>query len=425
MSVALLLLFFLMSAVGIPLAVALGVASTITLLVYTDIPLSLVAQSMFSSMNSFIMVAVPLFILAGILMDEGKVAEKIYDFANALVGWAPGGLGHVNILSNVIFAGMSGSAVADVASLGAMNIHAMHRNGYPLGYSTGMALISSSLATIIPPSILSVVAGSVANESIGRVLMGGVIPGILIAVSFMIYNYIYCKRRDIGIKVKFSWSNLIRKTGQAVPALLSPIILMGGILSGYFTPTEAAGIAVLYTIPIAIYVYRTVNWSNLPGLLYRTGKMTGTILFIAVTAKIAGWVFEYDGLPVRIASFLGSLTHSPLVFMLLIYAFLIVVGMFMDATAAIYILVPILLPTVKAMSIDPVFFLIVLVMALSLGLVTPPVGVCLYAACNVTGMTLEEVSKHTLVWIIVMATMILLMILFPGLVLTPLGWFGI
>ncbi|HHY93186.1 MAG TPA: TRAP transporter large permease, partial [Firmicutes bacterium] len=353
------------------------------------------------------------------------VAGKIFDFANALVGWAPGGLGQVTVVSSVIFAGMSGSSVADVASVGAISIGAMRRNGYPLTYATGLALICSSLATIIPPSILMVVAGSVANESIGRVLMGGVIPGVLIALGFMVYNHFYCSKHGIGNRVSFSWRNLLQRTLIAIPALLVPVILMGGIVLGYFTPTEAAGIAVIYTILIALFVYRSITLKQLPGLFFRTAKLTGTILFIAVTAKVAGWIFEYDGLPVRVATLLSSVTTSPLVIMLLIFGFLILVGMFMDATAAIFILVPILLPTVKAVGVDPVYFLVIMVITLALGLITPPVGVCLYAASNLTGLSLEEVTRHTFVWMVIMAALILLLILFPGLVLTPLSWFGL
>ncbi|MDK2784547.1 MAG: hypothetical protein PWQ41_1299 [Bacillota bacterium] len=424
MSITLLLLFLLLAILGVPLAVALGIASALTLVLFTDIPLNLVAQSMFSSMNNFIMVAVPLFVLAGMLMDEGGVAEKIFDFANALVGWAPGGLGQVTIVSSVIFAGMSGSSVADVASVGAISIGAMRRNGYPLTYATGLALVTSSLATIVPPSILMVVAGSVANESIGRLLMGGVVPGLIIALSFMLYNHLYCSRHSIGKRVSFSWRNLIKSSLRAIPALFVPVILMGGIVLGYFTPTEAAGVAVLYTIAIALLVYRSISLAKLPGLFFRTARLTGTILFIAVTAKVAGWIFEYDGLPVRVATLLSSVTTSPLITMLLIFGFLILVGMFMDATAAIFILVPILLPTVKAVGIDPVYFLVIMVITLALGLITPPVGVCLYAASNLTGLSLEEVTRHTLVWMTIMVLAILLLMVFPALVITPLSWFG-
>ena len=295
MSITLLALFMVFMAVGAPLAIALGVASIGSLVIFTDIPLSLIIQSMYSSMNSFIMVAVPLFILTGILMDEGGVAEKIFNFANALVGWSHGGLGNVTVVSSVIFAGMSGSSVADVASVGRISISAMSKNGYPLGYASALALITSMLATIIPPSILMVIAASVANISIGQALFAGVIPGLIVATVFMLYNYYYCRKNHVGTKVPFSFRNLGRQFVIAIPALMVPIILLGGMLSGWFTPTEAAAVSVLYTLFVAMFVYRNICFNQLPRIFFQTCKLTGTILFIAVTAKPAGWIFEFDG----------------------------------------------------------------------------------------------------------------------------------
>jgi tripartite ATP-independent transporter DctM subunit len=423
MSLTLLFLFMAIMAVGAPLAIALGLASVGSLVIFTDIPVSLIIQSMYSSMNSFIMVAVPLFILTGILMDEGGVAEKIFNFANALVGWSHGGLGNVTVVSSVIFAGMSGSSVADVASVGRISISAMTKNGYPLGYASALAVITSILATIIPPSILMVIAASVANISIGQALFAGVIPGVIVAGAFMLYNYYYCRKNHIGTKVPFSLINLGRQFVLAIPALMVPVILLGGMLSGWFTPTEAAAVAVLYTLFVAMFVYRSIKFRQLPKIFFHTCKLTGTILFIAVTAKPAGWIFEFDGLPAQVASTIGGLTQSPLVIMLILYAFLLLVGMFMDATAAIYILVPILLPTVIAVHIDPVFFVVFLVITLALGLVTPPVGVCLYATASVTGLSLETLTKHTLPWLILTGVALLLFIFFPGIVTVPIAWF--
>jgi tripartite ATP-independent transporter DctM subunit len=423
MSITLLILFMALMAVGAPLAIALGMASVASLVIFTEIPVSLIIQSMYSSMNSFIMVAVPLFILTGILMDEGGVAEKIFNFANAIVGWSHGGLGNVTVLSSVIFAGMSGSSVADVASVGRISISAMSKNGYPLGYASALAVITSVLATIIPPSILMVIAGSVANISIGQALFAGVVPGLIVAGVFMLYNYYYCRKNHIGTKVPFNLKNLGRQFVIAIPALMVPVILLGGMLSGWFTPTEAAAVAVLYTLIIAIFVYKNIKFRQLPKIFFQTCKLTGTILFIAVTAKPAGWIFEFDGLPAQVAAAIGGLTQSPLVIMLILYAFLLLVGMFMDATAAIYILVPILLPTVIAVHIDPVFFIVFLVITLALGLVTPPVGVCLYAAASVSGLRIETLAKHTMPWLILTAVALLIFIIFPGIVTVPIAWF--
>ncbi|WP_102026579.1 TRAP transporter large permease [Salirhabdus sp. Marseille-P4669] len=425
MSIFLLILFFVLLFLGIPIAASLGISVVLSVLLFTDVPLSIVIQSMYSSMNSFIMVAVPLFILAGIIMDEGGIAKRIFDFAKSAVGWMRGGLGHVNVLASLIFAGMAGSSIADVASTGRMTINAMTKNGYPLKYSTGLTLITSMLASIIPPSILMVVAASTAGVSVGTALIGGLIPGILIAIVYMIYNYFYCKKHDIGAPIKFDLRVLGKEFVKAFPALLAPVILLGGILSGFFTPTEAAAVAVLYTLLVTLFIYKDISFKQIPNIFYRTTKMTGTILFIAVTAKAASWAFEYDGLPTRIATSITNFSDSPIVIMLVLFVFLLVVGMFMDATAAIFILVPILMPTVMSVGIDPVFFVIFMVMLLSFGLITPPVGVCLYAASNITGLSVEEVSKTTVQWIIITFFILLVFIFFPELVTVPLEWFGI
>jgi tripartite ATP-independent transporter DctM subunit len=425
MSIFLLILFFVLMFIGIPIASALGIAVVGTILIFTDVPISIVIQSMYSSMNSFLMVAVPLFILAGMIMDEGGIAEKIFDFSKSIVGWMTGGLGQVNILASLIFAGMAGSSVADIASTGRLTTNAMTRNNYPLSYAAAVTLITSVLATIVPPSILMIVAASTAGVSIGAALVGGLIPGVIIAVVYMIYNYFYCKKHNYGIKQKFEWKTLGKEFVRAFPALLAPVILLLGILSGYFTPTEAAGICVLYMLFIALFVYKGLTFNKLPNIFFKTASLTGTILFIAVTAKAAGWVFEYDGLPARVAQFIGGVSDSPLVIMLMLFVFLIIVGMFMDATAAVFILVPILMPTILTVGIDPVFFVIFLVVLLSIGLVTPPIGVCLYATCNITGLKIEELSKATLPWLAVTFAILLAFVFVPQIITIPIGWFDL
>ncbi|MFG6147474.1 TRAP transporter large permease [Halobacillus sp. B23F22_1] len=424
MSIFLLVLFFLLVFIGVPIAISLGLSVVATIVLFTEVPVSIIIQSMYSSMNSFIMVAVPLFILAGIIMDEGGIAERIFDFAKSVVGWITGGLGHVNIFASLIFAGMAGSSVADIASTGRITINAMKRDNYPLKYAASLTLITSMLATIIPPSILMIVAASTAGVSISATLIGGLVPGVIIAVIFMIYNYFYSKKHGLGTHQKFEWKNVSKEFIRAFPALLAPVILIGGILSGYFTPTEAAAIAVLYTLLVSIFVYKGLPFRKLPDIFHRTVNLTGTILFIAVAAMPAGWVFEYDGLPTRLAAFISGVSESSLVIMLLLFVFLLVVGMFMDATAAIFILVPILMPTVAVAEIDPVFFVIFMVISLSIGLITPPIGVCLYAACNITGLKLEELSKASLPWLGITFATLILFIFFPELIMTPLSWLG-
>jgi tripartite ATP-independent transporter DctM subunit len=421
MSLMIILLFMILMFLGIPIAISLGAASVILMAFMTDLPLSMAAQSMFTSMNSFIMVAVPLFILCGSLMDEGGIADRIYDLAEALVGWIYGGLGHVSVVVNMIFAGMSGSSVAAIASIGKMSINALDKKGYPKDYATAINLSGSMLASVIPPSILMINAASTGNVSIGQALLGGFIPGIIIGIIFMIYNYFYCKRHNIGDRVEFSGARLGKAFIRSIPALLTPVILLGGVYTGIYTPTEGAAIAVVYTCIVSIYVFKNLKWSDIPRIMVKNARSTGTILFVAIAAKPASLLFEIDGLPSAVANMITGISDSRVAILFILYAFLIVVGMFMDATAAIFILVPILLPAVKAVGVSPLFFTVFLVITLSFGLITPPVGVCLYAAENVTGLPLEKIIKASLPWIGLIAVSLCLFIIFPEIIEVPVA----
>jgi tripartite ATP-independent transporter DctM subunit len=423
-SLFLLLVFCALGALGIPLAVALGLASAAAIFAYTSTPLTLLAESMFSSMNSFLLVAVPLFILVGQLMERGRVADRIFDFAQSTVGWLPGGMGHVNVVSSVIFGGISGSSVADIASLGAVEIKAMERHGFDKSYAAGMTLATSTLSSIIPPSILMVIGGSIANQSIGLLLIAGLVPGLFIAFSLMVYNHFYSVRKGVAKPTPFSMREVLRTGFRAILPMLTPVILMVGILDGYFTPTEAAAIAVLYTFAIAFLALRTLSLRDLPQLFIDTARTSGNILFIAATAKLGAWVFAYDGLPVKVAELLGQVTTNPTMVMVIVFLFLVVVGMFMDAIAAMFILIPVLLQPVVSLGVDPIHFVVITVVTLTLGLVTPPVGVCLYAVARVTDMTIEQVVRGSIGPVTILTLSIIAMVVFPVLVIGPLKLFG-
>jgi C4-dicarboxylate transporter, DctM subunit len=418
-------MFLGLSALGVPLAVALGLASVAAIMMFTSTPVDLLSQSMFSAMNSFLLVAVPLFILVGHFMERGRVAERIFDFAEAIVGWMPGGLGHVNVVSSVIFGGISGSSVADIASVGAIEIKAMERHGFPKGYAVGMTLVTSTLSSIIPPSILVVIAGSIANVSIGTLLVAGLIPGLFIAFVFMVFNHFYAVHYGYNPPTPFNFRLVVTTGLRAILPMLTPVILLGGIVNGFFTPTEAAAIAVVYTMFLSVIVYRSIPPAEIWNILVETARASGTILFIAATAKLAAWVFAFDGLPVQVAGFLSSISTGPTMALFLIFLFLIVVGMFMDAIAAMFILIPVLLPPALKMGIDPMHFLIVTVITLTLGLVTPPVGVCLYAVAQVAKMSIEDVIKGSMVPVLILTAAILALVLFPVLTIGPIKLLGL
>ena len=424
MSIFLLCSFLILCTVGVPIAIALGLSSVTALVLYTSTPIGLLSESMFSAMNSFLLVAVPLFILVGQLMERGGVADRIFDFAQSMVGWLPGGLGHVNVASSVIFGGISGSSVADIASLGAVEIKSMTRHGFDKGYAVGMTLATSTLSSIIPPSILMVIAGSIANASIGLLLIAGLVPGLFIAFAFMVYNHIYSVRH--GMKATpFNFQTFVRTGLRALLPMLTPVILLVGILDGFFTPTEAAAIAVLYTMVLAVFVFRQIGLGELPGIMIGTARTSGNILFIAATAKLAGWIFAYDGLPLKVANLLSTMSDSPTLVMVIIFLFLILVGMFMDAIAAMFILIPVLLGPAMKVGIDPIHFLVVVVVTLTLGLVTPPVGVCLFAAAQVAKMSIEDVIKGAVGPVSVLIIAIFALVLFPVLTIGPLRLMGL
>ncbi len=425
MSITLLVVFLALAALGVPLAIGLGLASVSAILMFSSTPVSVLSESMFSAMNSFLLVAVPLFLLVGQLMERGGVADRIFDFAQAAVGWLPGGMGHVNVASSVVFGGISGSSVADIASLGAVEINAMVKHGYDKGYAVGMTLATSTLSSIIPPSILMVLAGSIASQSIGLLLIGGLVPGLFIAAMLMAYNHIYSVRRGVAPPTPFVLRHLLRAGLRAVLPMMTPVILMIGILDGYFTPTEAAVIAVIYTAGIAAFVYRTIRLRDVGPMLSETARTAGNILFIAATAKLAAWVFAFDGLPVKVAEGLSVVTSSPTVVMVLIFLFLVVVGMFMDAIAAMFILIPVLLPPAMSMGVDPIHMLVVVVITLTLGLVTPPVGVCLFAVSKVSGLSIEQVVRGSRGPVSILMLAILALVLFPVLVIGPLKLLGL
>jgi len=424
MSVFLLVSFFGLSMLGIPLAIALALASVVTLWLFTSMPLDLLSQTMFSSMNSFLLVAVPLFILVGTVMERGRVAERIFDFAEAIVGWLPGGLGHVNVISSVIFSGVSGSSVADIASVGAIEIKAMERHGFPKGYAVGMTLCTATLSSIIPPSILMVIAGSIANVSIGTLLVAGLVPGLFIAFAFMVFNHVYSVYYGYNPPSPLNLRMIVVTGLRAILPMLTPLILIIGIASGLFTPTEAAAIAVVYVAILGVLVYRTLPVSELPEIMISTARISGTILFIAATSQIAAWVFTYDGLPEKVVDLLQAMNLGPLSGMLVIFVFLLIIGIFMEAIPAMFILIPVLMPPVQALGIDPIHFLIVTVMTLTLGLVTPPVGVCLFAAAQVANMKVEDVIRGSMAPMAVLTLAIFALVLFPILTLGPIRLLG-
>ncbi|WP_319558996.1 TRAP transporter large permease [Marispirochaeta sp.] len=392
MSLLLLGLFFILSFLGIPLAVSLGISSIITVVLY-DLPITIIARLMYTSMNSFLLVAVPLFILAGTVMEKGGVANRIFNAANSFVGRFHGGLGMVNIIASFIFGGISGSSVADVGSLGPLEIKAMTDEGYDKSYSAALTMVTSTLSSVVPPSILMIVAAVAGEQSVSACLAGGFGPAITLSGIFMIQNYIIARKNGYGKIIKRTLRSIVDIIARSIPALISPIIILFGMFSGIVTPTEAAALAVIYTIFISTFVYKQMPWRQFPRMIISAGTTAGTILLVAMTASIATYIFAVDQLPLKVSAFLLGFSQNPALIMVLMGFIFIIVGMFLDIIAAILLLTPVLMPAAVQVGVDPVHFVVFMVTSLAIGLSTPPVGVCLFATSLVSKISIEKIVK--------------------------------
>lgn len=418
MSYTLIAIFAVLAILGIPLATSLGIAVIATLVIF-DLPLSLVPQAMYTSMNSFVLVAVPLFILAGNVMSGGGIADRIFAAADCVVGRWRGGLGHVNVIASTIFGGMSGSSVADVGSLGVIEIKAMTDYKYPRPYAAALTMVTSVLSSVVPPSIIMIIAAATAGVSVGEALAGGIGPAILFVAGFMITNYVLAVRNGYGTVSRQSARQTGRSLLMAVPALGAPVIILTSIFSGIVTPTEGAGLAVVYSLLVGLVVYREMGGRDIPQMLIRSGVTTGTVLFIAMVASVAAYIFTIDGLPVQMSDAILGITDNPLLVMLILGALLILIGTVMDVVAAILILVPVLMPTVVLVGIDPLHFVVFTVACLSMGLVTPPVGVALFATSYVSGLSIERIALASRWFYLAMVVTLVVLAVVPQVSLWP------
>lgn len=421
MSLFLLGAFAALAALGVPLSLSLGVAAAATLWFY-DLPLSMITQSMATSINSFLLIAVPLFILAGHIMERGGLSERIFDAAEAVVGRFRGGLGHVNIASSFVFGGISGSSVADIASLGPITIRAMTSRGYPLPYAAALTLITSTLATLVPPSILIIIAAASAGQSVGAALAGGLGPGLLLAGALALYNSVVSSRRGYGTVTRFDYRRSARSLFRALPSVVAPVIILTGMFSGLVTPTEAAGLAVIYTLFVAMVVHRELRWREFVGLIVVAGQTAGSVLLILMVASAATFVFTIDLLPQKASSLLAEVAGIPFVVLLMMGLVFLLVGMLMDIVAAALMLIPVLMPAAQAAGVDPLHFLIFMTASLAVGLASPPVGTCLFAAAQVSKVSVERLVLATLPFYVLNIAVLVLVAAFPEIVLAPARW---
>jgi C4-dicarboxylate transporter DctM subunit len=400
--------------VSVPIGISMGLASTTALLYKGGMPLTILAQKMFTGLDSFPLLAVPFFILAGCFMETGGISARLVRLASVLVGHVRGGLAHVVIVGTIFFSGVSGSSAADTAAIGSIMIPSMVRRGYPRPLSTAIVAAAGGMGVNIPPCIIMVLYGIAANVSIGYLFAAGFLPGFLCGLSLMVMVWFVAKREGLPKEERASIREMLRAARDAVPPLLMPVIILGGILSGIFTATESAVIAVVYGMVLSMAVYRELHWRDVPGLLVTSAKLTGMVMLVVGMSITFAWIVTVERIPQMITDWMLGMTREPWAFLLFANFLLLIVGMFIDATPAMITFTPILFPIAQKLGIDPVHFGIVMVTNLGVGFVSPPVGSCLFVASAIGEVKIDEVVKPILPFIAVMIVALILITYWPG-----------
>lgn len=398
----LILSLLILFALNAPIAIAIGVASLLAILIQGNFPLMMVIQKMFGGMDSFHLMAVPLFMFTGVIMEAGGISRRIIDFANALVGWLPGGLAAVTVVSAMFFAGISGSAAADAAAVGAILIPAMKKSGYDSDFAAAVQASGGSIGVIIPPSIPMIIFGFLTGASIGQLFAGGILPGILIGVSLIIVSTIISYKKGYAATTVFTMEESWRTFKRAILALGAPVIILGGILFGIFTATESAAVAVVYALTVGMLVYRKIRLRDLFPL-FRDGAITSAIvMFIIATASVFSWIAAIEDIPARLAGSLLGLTNNPVYLLLLINLILLVAGTFVETTASLILLVPMITAMLPSLGVDIVQLGVIVVTNLAIGMLTPPMGICLIVSCSISGDSLAAISRRILPFLAVL-----------------------
>lgn len=421
-AVFIVLLFF-----NVPIMISLGISSVFYGIFLSSTPMSMITNVYFTSLDSFTLIAIPFFILAGDLMMKGGISKRLINLCRALVGGVTGALGAVTVVASMIFAAIAGSGTATVACIGGITIPEMLKEKYDKGYASAMAATAGALGPIIPPSVAMILYGVACQVSITDLFLGGIVPGVLMAVGLIALNTYLCKKHNWGLK-KGSPEIEVPPLGQAfkegILALMVPVIILGGIYGGFVTPTEAAIIACDYAIIISLFVYKEYKIKDIPGIIKGTVETTGTVMLLVATAAALGKLLTIEQIPTTLASALVSISDNKIVILLIINVFLLFVGMFMETYAAIILLAPILLPTVQAIGVDPLHFGLIMVVNLTIGLCTPPVGVNLFIASRIANAPMEKMFKWLLPCLGVLIVVLLLVTYIPQLTMFLPNMFG-
>ena len=407
-------LFLFLLVFGTPIVFSLGIAASFTLLSY-DVPMSLVAQRMYGGLDKFTIMAIPFFILTGIIMERGGIAKRIIDFATALVGWITGSLYLVAVVAGTGLAAISGSGSADTAAISSIMLPQMKKRKYNIDFSAAIMAASGSLGTIIPPSIMMVVLATISNQSVGALFLAGIIPGLLCALFLLISGYARAKLNKIEAQdiMNFNFIFLVKSFVRAIPALTLPVIIVGGIVGGIFTPTEAASVSVIVGLIISIFIYKEIKFKDLPDIILRAATIASTVMLIIATASIFSWFIASQQIPQKISEFMLGFSDSKLLFLINVNLLLVLIGMFMESISAILILVPVLMPVAIAFGVDPLHFGLIIVLNLSIGMITPPYGITLIVASSIAERSIIDVSKKLILPLTLMFLVLMLATYFP------------
>lgn len=407
-------LFLILMLIGVPIAFVIGIVALLGIISVPGIPEVTVPMKMLNGIDSFVLLAVPLFILAANLMNSGKISQKLIDLSLSVVGHIRGGLAHANILVSMIFAGVSGAAQADTAGVGKILIPNMKKQGYDTETAVGVTAASSTIGVIIPPSIPMIIFAGLTNASIGALFLGGIVPGILIGLGMMLFIYIMALKKGYPRSKRATIKEFTKLVYETVPALITPIIIIGGIITGFFTATEAAAVASLYTLLISMFFYKTIKLSDLLKILMDTLALSSLSLFALAAASALGELMSYYQLSTLAQEFFVNNVGAKWVFILIIIAFFLFVGTFMDAIPAMILFVPVILPTATQFGMDPVHLGLIVVITLAIGLVTPPYGLCLLLAAKIGDLSIERSLVAVIPYILIILVVLLFVAFFPN-----------
>ena len=425
-AILLLVVFTVLMLLNVPIAIAMGSACLIALFAIGGEPAELIARRLVNGIDSFALLAIPLFIFSGLLMGQGGMARRLIDLASALMGRLPNGLAYVNTLACMLFGSISGSATAAVSSIGSSIIPEMERKGYDRDFSTALTTSSAVCGLIIPPSnIMIVYAVACGNVSIAALFLAGILPGILFGLCIMAATFLFATQRIVDTEGSFSWSEVFRTFRRAFLSLFLMVLIIGGILCGIFTATEAAAVAVAYSFVLAMFIYREIRWRDLPGILTQAAVTTSVVMLLIGICSALSWILATADIPQTVSALLLTISENPIILLLLINLLLLIVGIFMDMTPAVLIFTPIFLPITRMLGIDDIHFGIIMISNLCIGLCTPPVGSCLFIGCSVGKTTIMKVTAKMIPYAFAMLIAVLIITFWSDLSLAIPRWAGL